>query len=1211
MDETDSTIIRNQEFADSATQRTIVDLIDVESGEMFDADTLDTMTEAELARLRDLQSLAKQSGEYKYVCAVCGQPLRLNSPKFASKQYRSYFFSHYSNVGDCPLKTRSDALDPIQSTIKWYEQFKESDLHKDMCRKLMDVLAVDGRFGEVGKYPSIHVDEGGAHWHKPDVSSIFQGRQLVFETLLYNTFLGSITDRNSFYRLAESFLLWLFPHFSIDDQRMCEKDVYYTHRRNIFVFDSEDYYQNGADPECAKPRKPAFAEKDFYRYAQEESMKRGRLMLNCYWQTPVVDGDEVKIEWHHKLVDMEDLSFDAAKKEVFFHDSDKDFKEVADPHIRALIENWERAKEERWDKIFRRIRERKERSVAVARERENREKKRDVLQRVYAGELIPEPFEENGKFGYRYDDVIVIRPQYLKAFPFRNGKAIVIKKGGRGLINTNNDSILENKYGHLSWIDTSKPGLLLAGVRQSGPYYLLNSEGEKVAGFQVTKISRIDDSFIFVKFPENTYGLISSDGRVIIDPAYDRISVKDKSKLLLKVGRRTKTVSDLAKVKTEIISEVMPGFFVAERLLLFGIVDEKGKVVVPFEYTRIEEQFSDNYLRVEDDRNGHVLFGLLNHSFKVALPLGDEPVTVLQNGLLLRGGTLFASDGFALLEEYDSIDPCPDGKFVLEKSFFQGKYYPRRVTRYGLADSGGKVLFPCMACTAVKNTAGNVRYSEKKLKNGNSIRTCFDVCSLFDQEGKMLVDTAYDTILELPNGTLLVKGYDKYGILDNEGAVIAECRYDHLNLTESGEIIVDYAPMDGFAQKASRLDKYALADRNGVCLTGFVFDDLNPLVEGIYLAAEGSGRMLLDKNGKLVYSSNYRQTEFRIIDEKYVLISELGKCGVIDREGSVLVPTQFSAVDFLPNGTFKVSQGMRYGIWGADGRVLYECKYSELVTDDEGNVVPTFMILDGTAYAARMLDKYALCSEEKIPVTDYVYDRITSAGNGFYIVFDALNQGVVDRFGKIMLPLSRNAIVKVLDRERFIVRTGTSQSVVNEDGTVLFDFVRELDERLLVVGASSGYGLMDRSGKVILPLEYDPIFEPCSNGIIMVRKDGLYGLCDVSGSILAKPSYQFIRENSPGSFKLFYLEGKEQKAKFLHLEEKKPFSVGSVYAGTVNGVQPYGVFVKVAGYGFGLIHAGQLRKRGKAPEAFSKGDSVSVKVIRVSDEGKVNFDLDI
>ncbi len=118
----------------------IVDLIDVESGEMFDADTLDTMTEAELARLRDLQSLAKQSGEYKYVCAVCGQPLRLNSPKFASKQYRSYFFSHYSNGGDCPLKTRSDALDPIQSTIKWYEQFKESGLHRDMCRKLMDVV---------------------------------------------------------------------------------------------------------------------------------------------------------------------------------------------------------------------------------------------------------------------------------------------------------------------------------------------------------------------------------------------------------------------------------------------------------------------------------------------------------------------------------------------------------------------------------------------------------------------------------------------------------------------------------------------------------------------------------------------------------------------------------------------------------------------------------------------------------------------------------------------------------------------------------------------------------------------------------------------------------------------------------------------------------------------------------------------------------------
>ena len=124
MDEQHNTIIREQEYSDAATQRTIIDLIDAESGEFIDANMLDTMTEAELTELKELQSLAKKSGKYKYVCAVCGQPLRLDSRHYASRRYKSYFFSHYSNGDDCPLKTSSDAVDPVRSTINWYGKFK-------------------------------------------------------------------------------------------------------------------------------------------------------------------------------------------------------------------------------------------------------------------------------------------------------------------------------------------------------------------------------------------------------------------------------------------------------------------------------------------------------------------------------------------------------------------------------------------------------------------------------------------------------------------------------------------------------------------------------------------------------------------------------------------------------------------------------------------------------------------------------------------------------------------------------------------------------------------------------------------------------------------------------------------------------------------------------------------------------------------------------
>ena len=60
MEEQHNTIIREQEYSDAMTQRTIIDLIDVESGEFVDANMLDTITEAELNELKELQSIAKK-----------------------------------------------------------------------------------------------------------------------------------------------------------------------------------------------------------------------------------------------------------------------------------------------------------------------------------------------------------------------------------------------------------------------------------------------------------------------------------------------------------------------------------------------------------------------------------------------------------------------------------------------------------------------------------------------------------------------------------------------------------------------------------------------------------------------------------------------------------------------------------------------------------------------------------------------------------------------------------------------------------------------------------------------------------------------------------------------------------------------------------------------------------------------------------------------
>jgi predicted RNA-binding protein with RPS1 domain len=75
------------------------------------------------------------------------------------------------------------------------------------------------------------------------------------------------------------------------------------------------------------------------------------------------------------------------------------------------------------------------------------------------------------------------------------------------------------------------------------------------------------------------------------------------------------------------------------------------------------------------------------------------------------------------------------------------------------------------------------------------------------------------------------------------------------------------------------------------------------------------------------------------------------------------------------------------------------------------------------------------------------------------------------------------------------------------------------------------------------------------------------------------------------------------------LKGPKKFLIGESYSGVVDGVQEYGIFVKVYGFGSGLLHVKQIKKQGKEINAFSKGERISVNVINIRKDGKVEFAL--
>jgi hypothetical protein len=167
-----------------------------------------------------------------------------------------------------------------------------------------------------------------------EIEFTFKGVKVGVDFQLYTTFVSKILEKSLRIKKQKTCSIWLFPFFSPTQQEMCAKDIYYGNRRNVFVFDSRHYYtDNVSELNSFKGLVPQYSD---YKYAQEESEKAGKLMLNCFWQIPTVKDGTLQIGWRHKLVAFDELTFDKETGDVFYYDSDKEFEHSMDSDLYNL-----------------------------------------------------------------------------------------------------------------------------------------------------------------------------------------------------------------------------------------------------------------------------------------------------------------------------------------------------------------------------------------------------------------------------------------------------------------------------------------------------------------------------------------------------------------------------------------------------------------------------------------------------------------------------------------------------------------------------------------------------------------------------------------------------------------------------------------------------------------------------------------------------------
>jgi hypothetical protein len=263
----------------------VSEVLDTFSGTYLRAQDVIGSDYGALVQLRSQAKAAFFKGCPLYRCSICLTPVfiagRPNGQRF--------FFKHSREDGSCPAITRSD-LSQDEIDARKYNGVKESQAHLQMKDWLESCLKADPRFSRVNKevrWKGLLTGE----WRKPDVSAVYGGVRVAFEIQLTTTYLDVIVKRRDFYLKEGGLIFWVFASFDNEHRRLTEDDVFYNNNQNAFIL----------NPGTVK-----------------ESLEQKRLMLECVWQAPTVDGSHGALR--RQRIAFDQLTLDQATQRAYFFD---------------------------------------------------------------------------------------------------------------------------------------------------------------------------------------------------------------------------------------------------------------------------------------------------------------------------------------------------------------------------------------------------------------------------------------------------------------------------------------------------------------------------------------------------------------------------------------------------------------------------------------------------------------------------------------------------------------------------------------------------------------------------------------------------------------------------------------------------------------------------------------------------------------------------
>lgn len=455
---------------------------------------------------------------------------------------------------------------------------------------------------------------------------------------------------------------------------------------------------------------------------------------------------------------------------------------------------------------------------------------------------------------------------------------------------------------------------------------------------------------------------------------------------------------------------------------------------------------------------------------------------------------------------------------------------------------------PLHAYTNVEDFHYGMAVAQKKLPNGEP----GEYRGVVDEEGKVRIAFKYRSLRYVDN-------------LNDEDNLYV-CRTDRgygFVSTSSGEILSttysDLTYVDGERWSVRRNGKMGIV-KVGEANESFRVETIIPCEydqvqagDEYYVVTNGSLHGLLDWEGKTVIACVYDDVDLN----KYVgfcSVKRNGLKGLMSKTGEELIPCAFDDFGVINKHFFWTRKDNTYGIYSSEGEKVQPCKFSSFFIYEEKKKCKfsSFFIYEEKKKKEVLLSDFAQLDRRKQPdlyavvsgkvgtldsenfttklpcAYDYLSDFATSMKitNGVRteqrLAVCRLNgkYGIVNSEGKQIQPMAFDELRKDVSdpsskelpdmgsARDLHVRIGDKWGVLTADGEQLaevkFDSVGVFHDGLAVVKAAERYGYIDRSGAIVIPIQWMAAYD-FSEGLAALRVDKKhFQFINTAGTVVIK-----------------------------------------------------------------------------------------------------------